>query len=124
MKPKPVYIASPYSPTTKFQKLPIISSIVKFLRARQITRITANLLEEHNIAPICPITCSRQLAKFMKPHDGSFSLWKHIDYSYIDRVDEVWVIMMRGWQESTGVQSEIKYAKRKKIPVIYFTAII
>jgi hypothetical protein len=111
-----VYLASPYSYESK---IPFVSALVKYARYVRITRIGAKLTEERDIALICPITQSHQLGKYMVDNDGGFDRWRTVDLSYIAKCDQLIVVKMAGWEESIGVQEEIKYAKRKKIPIEY-----
>ena len=47
--------------------------------------------------------------------------WKRIDTAFISCCKELWVIMLDGWDESTGVAAEVKIAKELGIPVRYIT---
>ena len=65
-----------------------------------------------------PITQSA-LMQFLVPSiGGTFAEWKDVDLAAIDRCDELWVIMMKGWGTSVGVCAEIDYA-RGRMPIKY-----
>ncbi len=110
MKPKLIYLASPYSdPDTH----------VRESRVRIITEIGAILTKETGHAFIMPITTSSQLQAVMPELGGSFDKWRNIDLRFIDAVDEVWVVKMRGWHTSIGVTAEIDYASKLGKPIYY-----
>lgn len=46
-----------------------------------------------------------------------FSYWEHMNQVFISRADELWVLGLDGWRESTGVRGEVGYAKKKGLPV-------
>ena len=49
----------------------------------------------------------------------TFEFWEQLDYGYIEASSHIWVLMMPGWEDSTGVTAEIKEARRKGKPVTY-----
>ncbi len=55
-----------------------------------------------------PILYSHEIGKlFDLPHDAAF--WRNMDTLMIDKADKFEVLMIDGWEESVGVQGEIKY---------------
>ena len=46
-----------------------------------------------------------------------WDFWERIDRAYLARCDEVVVLMLDGWQESTGVRAEIALARDLGKPV-------
>lgn len=116
---KLVYVASPYSPTSKLGKLPLIRTIIKAYRNYRITKIIGKLQELFDYAFIGPITQSHQTGKYMKNHDGGFETWRTRDLTYISKCDTLWVVTLNGWNKSKGVLEEIKFAKKQKIDIWY-----
>lgn len=111
MLPLLVYLASPFTDE---------DSRVMSLRRDAVDVIGAKLCAIHRVAVFPPITVSAMYSELFPELFGtSFAFWKEIDLKVISRSDEVWVVMLDGWKESIGVQAEIKYSKRKKIPVKY-----
>lgn len=92
---------------------------MKKFRYERITRIAARLTDERHLALICPITQSHQIGKYMEVNDGGFDRWRDADLSYLAKCDSMIVVMMEGWETSQGVQAEIAFAKKKKIPIEY-----
>lgn len=110
-KLRKVYLAIPYS------KWDVNLS---FKVANEMTVILLN--KGYNV--FSPITHSHSLTKLKKytvPHTWDY--WRLIDYQFIQWADELIVVVpdanMDLVKASTGVMAEIKYAKRKKIPVSY-----
>ena len=106
-----VYIASPYSHKDKgLQKL----------RSEMVTYLTAELLERTpGLITFGPITESHAYQEYRPSLGTGFEDWEKKDKLMLDNSDEIWVIMMKGWNKSIGVISEIEYAEKKKIPIRY-----
>src|ERR1700677_1908486 len=96
---KLIYICSPY--TYKTSNLRLRHKIQK-QRYEDITKIAGKLEEIYPYAFILPITMSHQTAKYMdkSAEDGEFKYWARRDFTYISRCDELWVIQLKGWDES------------------------
>lgn len=55
-----------------------------------------------------PILYCHEIGKLFKlPHDAAF--WKNMDTLMMNKADKFEVLMLDGWEESVGVQEEIKY---------------
>lgn len=111
---KSVYLASPYTDE---------SFRVEEERFIDVTSIAGHLLEKHHVSMFLPITQSHLLRKYNPNLLGTFEAWRDIDLDQIDRQDEVWVVMLKGWKESKGVSAEINYALQKKKPIKYIDPI-
>jgi hypothetical protein len=48
-----------------------------------------------------------------------WSFWEQYDRKFLERCDEVVVLMLDGWEESVGVQAEIRIAGELGKPVRY-----
>ncbi len=48
-----------------------------------------------------------------------FDFWKRYDHQFLRACESLYVLQMPHWEESIGVQNEIKYATLHDIPVIY-----
>ena len=64
-----------------------------------------------------PIAHSHPLAQHGLP--GNWQFWERYDRAFLERCDEVVVLMLDGWQESVGVQAEIRIARELGKPVRY-----
>lgn len=94
-----IYLASPYSHP---------DPAVRDERFRAACRATAALLRAGEVA-FSPIVHSHPLVAFGLPTAWAF--WDRIDRAYLERCDEVVVLMLDGWKESVGVRAEIGLAR-------------
>ena len=103
-----IYIASPYSNASD-----------KELRAKTIKKYSANQFKfGHHV--ICPITLGLALASVEKLSNDS-QWWISWCLDLLSRCDELHVLCFDGWETSSGLQAEIKFAKSRNIPITYIT---
>jgi nucleoside 2-deoxyribosyltransferase len=105
-----IYLASPYSHDSHF---------VRQHRFEAACRAAAALLKA-GVAVFSPIAHSHPICRFGLPSDWRF--WARLDREYLERCDVLAVLTIHGWQESVGVQAEIKLAGELGIPVVYVAA--
>lgn len=82
---------------------------------RIATKVLADLTRAGEIV-FSPITHCHPMAL---AHDlpGDWAFWERIDREFISKCDELIVICIPGWLESTGVQAEIAMARDMGIPI-------
>ena len=102
-----IYLASPYSHP---------DSQIRRQRFRDACIATARLIRAGHIV-FSPIVHGHPIAEYGLPTDWRF--WEPFDRAYLQRCDEVVVLMLDGWQESEGVQAEIRIAGELGKPVRY-----
>ena len=105
---KMIYLASPYThpdPAVREQR---------FLAACQAT---AALIHAGHVV-FSPIVHSHPLSGHGLPTTWAF--WRQQDQAYLERCDEVVVLMLDGWRESAGVQGEIQLADELGKPVRFW----
>ncbi|ADV63022.1 Domain of unknown function DUF1937 [Isosphaera pallida ATCC 43644] len=102
-----IYLASPYSHP---------DPAVREQRFRAACRAAVALLCAGQVV-FSPITHSHPLAQHGLP--GSWQFWEQYDRKFLERCDEVVVLMLDGWEESVGVQAEIRIARELGKPVRY-----
>jgi len=100
-----IYLASPYSHP---------DPAVREQRFRQACAAAAALLRAGH-AVFSPIAHSHPLVEYGLPTDWSF--WERHDREHLARCDEVVVLLLEGWEESHGVQSEINIAQEMGKPI-------
>ncbi len=100
-----IYLTSPYSHP---------DPAVRKRRFRAACRATAALLRAGEVV-FSPIVHSHPLVGFALPTEWAF--WERIDRAYLERCDEVVVLMLNGWKESVGVREEIRIARAAGKPV-------
>lgn len=103
-----IYLASPYSHQ---------SATVMERRFDLVMGAAASLLRNGNIiySPIIhfhPLSVAHDLP-------GDFDFWKNINFHMLTKADELWVLMLDGWEDSIGVAGEIAFAEKKFIKVTY-----
>ena len=100
-----IYLASPYShpdPT------------VEEIRFDQVCQAAADLLQQgHDI--FSPIAHTHPI----KLHglDGGWEFWAAYDRWFIERCDELWILVLDGWTASVGVSAEREVALSLGKPV-------
>ena len=94
-----IYLASPYTHPDP-----------RVMESRdEQTCIAVGSLIKQGLHAYSPIAHSRSVALLSDlPHD--FGFWNAYDTDMISRCDEVWVLMLDGWEDSEGVKAEIKIA--------------
>lgn len=107
-----IYLSSPYSHP---------HSWVRHNRWVEVCRIAGKLLIEGYIVH-CPIAESHAIVTCHSPAiDLTHDDWMAKDLVQLSRSDMLFVAMIDGWEESLGVQEEIRYAKDHNIPIKYVT---
>lgn len=100
-----VYLASPYSHP---------SDRVMEWRAEEAARIAAMFARE-GVNLFCPISHSHPWTKYGVPQDWAF--WENLDMPFLEAATELWVLKLPGWQDSNGVNAEIRIVEGMGKPV-------
>jgi len=96
-----IYLASPYTHP---------DPDVRAKRYLAVCREVARLVRDGHVV-FSPIAHSHGVCV----HGGlplDWSFWWPIDTEFLRRCDELWILMLDGWQESHGVQAEMEIARR------------
>jgi hypothetical protein len=102
-----IYLASPYSHP---------DPVVREQRFQAACRATAALLRAGE-AVFSPIVHGHPLADYGLPTGWEF--WERFNRTFLERCDEVVVLMLDGWRQSVGVQAEIRIAQELGKPARY-----
>ncbi len=51
---------------------------------------------------------------------GDFEFWKRINLSMLDKADKLYVLKIKGWEESKGLTAEIEHADANGTGVFYW----
>jgi len=105
-----IYLASPYSDP---------DPAVREQRFQAACRAAAALIRSGRVV-FSPIVHSHVLVQHGLPTDWAF--WQQVDREQLERCDDVVVLMLAGWEESAGVQAEIRMAREMGKPVRYLAA--
>lgn len=105
-----VYLAIPYQ--HKDQK-------VMDHRVQMADKKAAELMDQGYIV-FSPITHSHRIAKHIKTSGHlNHDFWLHQDKHFLDWCDKLVVCTVSGWEESYGVNWEIRYIKQQGKPIEY-----
>jgi hypothetical protein len=104
------YIAIPYSSGDASEEL-------MTYRAKISDFIFSELAKEGRIlyAPIS--SCHHIAVKYGLPRDWQF--WKTMDEVFLEKVDKLVVVMLEGWDTSTGLKAELEIAEERGIEIEY-----
>ena len=100
-----IYLASPYSDA---------DPEIEAARFDAVCRAAAALMRDGLIV-FSPIAHSHPIARFGLPKTWAF--WSRYDSEILARCDELWVLMLPGWDRSQGVLAEMDLANKFGIPV-------
>jgi hypothetical protein len=89
------------------------------LRAKFLKRVAELQLAHPNKTFVVPMIQDYALLKYMPGVDATWEKWGHHCLRLIEASDEVWVIMYKGWADSTGVRGEMKQAYTLDKPTSY-----
>lgn len=108
MKHKLIFISTPY--THKNHQ-------IEDIRYSQAIEYTAILMNQGKFA-YSPIAGGVKIAKSHKlPTDWGY--WGNFCEAMMERCDEVHILMLKGWEDSTGVKSEIELATSLGKKIVY-----
>jgi len=102
-----IYLASPYSHP---------DSLIRERRHQAVCHAAARLIRNGQVV-FSPVAHSHAIALCGVRSDWEF--WERQDRLFLQACDELVVLMLTGWRESTGVQAEIQIAEELGKPVRY-----
>lgn len=103
-----IYLACPYT-----HKYPAI----RMFRFKKVSKFAATLMKEGHLV-FSPISHSHQICvEANLPID--FAYWQELDNSFLEWCTVMIVLKLDGWEDSKGIQEEIKIAQFMGKEVIY-----
>ena len=110
---KAIFISSPYS-----------SSEQKIVdeRFRKVCLTCADLLRKGYIV-FSPIAHGHSIVQVDKNIPTDWDFWNSYCRWFITNCDELWVLTLDGWQDSTGVKAEIEIATKLGKEVKYIPSV-
>jgi hypothetical protein len=103
---KLIYLASPHASH---------DPLVREDRYHRAMKALGQLIQEGHLV-FSPIVHTHQLSK-MYAWPNTFDYYAKLDFAWLDRVDEMWVLMLSGWDKSQGVTAEITEMSRLGKPI-------
>lgn len=106
-----IFISSPYSS---------IDPEIVLDRYEKVCLFCAKMLREGYFV-LSPIAHGHAIASFDSNLPVDWAFWNNYCTTMIERSDEVWVLMLDGWEQSTGVKGEIEIATKLNKTIKYVT---
>ena len=103
------YLAAPYTHKLKY---------IVHRRVLEINRVVGELFHK-GIFVFSPISASHPVLEVTNNLTGEWETWAAFDEIVIGKCDEFLILTLDGWQESTGVNTETKIAKRLNKRISY-----
>ena len=103
-----IYLAAPYTHKER---------AVMVERFEKINAVAAKLMAKNRYV-FSPISHTHPIADAGTLPRG-WSFWEGYDRTMLSRCNRLYVLMLDGWEDSTGVQAEIKIAVEYNIPTCY-----
>lgn len=101
-----IFLAAPYSSTTPG---------LQEAREATITEVTARLMRRGQVV-YSPITYGYAIAhRHELPHDAEF--WITLNNAMLSSATALYVLTLHGWEQSWGVNHEMKFARDRSIPI-------
>lgn len=109
-----IYIASPYS-TPLAEPM---ATQVRIKRFGEATKFTGFIIQQ-GVAAFSPIAYFHPYAMGLNlPTDAAF--WDEINMSFLRHAEALFCLHLPGWDQSKGVQHELKFAKVARIPIVHW----
>lgn len=103
-----IYLASPYSGNRSQMHLRYVKAV----------EYCAKIISTSGSYIFSPIVHWHPAAQnFNLPTDAKF--WEDYNHHILSKCEKMIVLKLPGWQESLGVQAEIKFATEHSIPIFY-----
>lgn len=113
------YLASPYTPMGVSD--PLMRAHIMEDRFSAVCNAAAKLMHKGKVV-FSPIAHSHSIEKHFPAVEGG-EFWKRQDEPYLNACTELIVLMLPGWEQSTGVRHEIEVAQSRGIPITYMEAV-
>lgn len=112
---KLAYLAIPYTGRYR-EKCPRSKRELSYLIANSFT---AQLMNAGELV-FSPITHSHHVADYMDQHRAiDHNYWMAVAERMMVRCDRLYIIPLDGWEQSAGVQHEMKFARSLKLPIFF-----
>ena len=111
-----IYVGGPYSNNAPISGGPS-SAAKRVARFNAVTELARQLIEEGKFV-YSPLTMTHPIDIRMK-HDPGSDFWVDFDETFMEHCSSMMVLMLPGWDESSGLKREIKFFESRKLPVEY-----
>jgi len=90
--------------------------LVRKYRFELVNKIVADLMKKSRVI-FSPISHCHPLTDYGLP--GSWDYWRKFNYEFLKIAKKLIVVKLEGWEESVGVQGEIKIAEELGLIIEY-----
>ena len=106
-----LYLAGPYSHS---------DPDIREGRYARITAVAAQLISKGRIV-FSPLTMTHPIDRLLAGHSETLGseYWVNFDESFMEFCSEIAVVMIDGWDKSSGVAREVKFFRDRGRPVHY-----
>ncbi len=117
MEKELIYVASPYTP--KEDLIPSAAEALMNLRYQMVCGAVAGFIKQ-GYKVFSPIAHSHEIGKILG-NSVDTAFWTDLDLSLLRCCKELWVLLLPGWDESSGIKIEVAEAERLGIKIRYVT---
>ena len=110
-----IYLASPY---TALRDDGSLDKVLMHERHKFVSECFTNLVKA-GLTVYCPITMTHPIDILADSMGSDF--WYEFDKPFLQHMSMLFVLKLPGWENSVGVQQEIKIAVSRNIPIVYLT---
>lgn len=109
-----IYVGGPYSNNAPVSKGPS-SAEKRIARFNAVTELARQLIEQGKFV-YSPLTMTHPIDVRMK-HDPGSDFWVDLDEAFMQHCSSMIVLMLPGWDESSGLKREIAYFESRGLPI-------
>jgi hypothetical protein len=104
-----IYISLPYSSPEK---------VVRKQREEMARLYFSQLVKEGKVST-SPILTGCIAEHYIDFNEVPYSFWMELTEAYLKQCSELHILTLIGWDSSTGVRTEIEYAKKHGLKIVY-----
>jgi len=93
-----------------------VNSEVRKLRVESAAYFCAEKMRD-GVVVFCPLIHNYYILKYGLPIGWDY--WEKFNTQLLIRADKLFILKLKGWEASTGIQAEIALAREHKIPIEY-----
>lgn len=112
-----IYLASPYSASASPDSTETADAALREKRYQRVAREAGRMMMQ-GYSIFCPITHSHPIDLTL-PHIEGHDFWLRQDFAVLRHCSLLCVLMLDGWDRSTGIRREMEFARHCHIPIEY-----
>jgi hypothetical protein len=112
-----VYLAGPYTAKGEQALTDLRKQLTQGARFNMLTKFAAQIMAAELLV-YSPITHSHPMT-LHEALPGTWAYWERMDREMLSICSELWIMKLDGWEESEGLQHEIRIAREMHKPVVF-----